>query len=318
MKRFLIGIAAVLLATASRADEYPSRPITVILPFSAGSPAEPPMRLFAQFVEPVWKQPIVLETRPGAGSLIGIEAVVRAQPDGYTLLYTGASLSQLKIFTKDLSFDPRTALAPIADFMEFQTFLLTNSQVPVKTIEEFVAYAKANPGKLNYGAAGRSSTQLAMEVFKRATGAPLTEVSYGGQAAYVTALLRNDVQIVPASLGSGVKGQIDAGAFKPLMVFGSKRSPVYPDVPAASDKGWSLPSFGWFGLYAPAGTQRSIIDKISGEVRRFAAQPEAQKRVLDSGGAVLTGSTPEQFRDTLDNDTRVWTEIANAIGIKPQ
>jgi tripartite-type tricarboxylate transporter receptor subunit TctC len=317
MRRVLTAAAALLLAAAAQAQDYPSKPVNVILPFSAGSPAEPPMRLFAQFVEPTWKQPIVLEARPGAGSLVGIQAVARAAPDGYTLLYTGAGLSQLKIFNKDMTFDPQTALVPISYFMEFQTFLVSHPSVPGTTIEEFIAHAKANPGKVNYGAAGRSSTMLAMEAFKRETGAPLTEVQYGGQATYVTAVLRNDVQIVPASLGGGVKGHIDAGSLKPLMVFGTKRSPVFPNVPTAGDKKWNLPSFGWFGLYAPAGTPKAIVDKIAADVIRFAAQPDAQKKTLDSG-AVLVGSTPEQFKQVLDNDVKVWADIAKAAGIQPQ
>jgi tripartite-type tricarboxylate transporter receptor subunit TctC len=317
IRRILTGATVLLFVVAAQAQTYPSKPVNVILPFSAGSGAEPAMRLFMQFIEPIWKQPIVLEFRPGAGSLVGVQAVAKAPPDGYTLLYTGAGLSQLKIFNKDMSFDPQTALVPISYFMEFQTFLLTNDKVPANTIDEFIAYAKANPGKVNYGAAGRSSTMLAMEAFKRETGAPLTEIQYGGQGAYVTAALRNDVQIVPAALGGGVKGNVESGALKALMVFGTKRSPVLPNVPSAADKKWNLPSFGWFGLYAPAGTPRPIIDKIAADVVRFAAQPDAQKKIMDTG-AVLVGSTPEQFKQVLDNDVKVWVEIANSLGIKPE
>jgi tripartite-type tricarboxylate transporter receptor subunit TctC len=301
------------------AQAYPSRPVTVIFPFAAGSPAEPPIRLFAQFIEPIWKQSLILELRPGAGSQIGTQAVVKAQPDGYTLLYTGASLAQMKLLVKDLPFDPATALEPISYFLEFYTFLFTNAQTPANTIDEFVALAKANPGKFNYGSHGRgSSTSLAVEAFKRATGAPLTEIGYSGQGPYVAASLRNDVQLIPAAFGGAMKGQVDAGQLKPLLVYGARRSPQLPNVPAATDKGWNLPSFGWFGLYAPAGTPKAIIDKVSGDVHTFAQNPDMQKRVLDSAGALLIGSTPEQFRQTIDNDTRVWAEIANAIGLQPQ
>jgi tripartite-type tricarboxylate transporter receptor subunit TctC len=318
IRGLVAGLISALAAGNASSQAYPSRPIHVIMPFSTGGPADSPLRLFGQFLESALGQTIVPEWRPGAGSIVGTAAVAKAVPDGYTLLYTGASLTQMKIFQKELPFDPQTSLVPVSNFIEFETFLVSNSQVPAGSIEEFVAYARANQGKINYGAAGRnSSTFLAMEAFKQASGAPLTEIAYGGSAPYVLAALRNDVQIVPAPLSGGVKGQIDSGALRPLLIFGSRRSPFLPNVPTAADKGWNIPSFGWVGLFAPAGTPRAIVDRLGAEAQRFAAQPDAQKRTLDAG-AVLVGSSPDQFRQIIENDTRVWTTIANSLDIKPQ
>jgi tripartite-type tricarboxylate transporter receptor subunit TctC len=318
----VVGMALVALLTCMcsvQAQEYPApgRAIMIVVPVAAGGPTDLPVRLFAERAKKDINANMVVENKPGAGTIIGVEYVTRAQPDGYTLLFGGGSVWQLPMMFKDLRFDPTKDLAPISTVMEFLQFLLINSQTPAKNIDEFIAYAKANPGKLNYGAVQHHVTMLQIEAFKRVAGIKLQEISYSGQATYVQALLRNDVQLVTGSPG-GIKGMIDDGRLRPVLYFGAARSQMYPDVPSVGEKGWNLPGAGWYALFAPAATPKPILDKLSAEMRRFTSDPEAQKMVMDRAGARLIGSTPEELRQQFDADLKVWKDVADSVGMKPE
>jgi tripartite-type tricarboxylate transporter receptor subunit TctC len=322
-KRALSGVLGVLLLFAAtvlnpaRAQDYPLRQVTIVLPFPAGSPLDDQARSLAQSFEKAWGKPALVENRPGAGSLVGLQSVVNAPADGYTILVTGSTITALKLLIKSITFDPLQDILPVSQLGEFWTFYFTNTQTPVRSIEEFVAYAKANPGKVNYGGAGRNTSSLSVEAFKRIAGVPLTEISYTSQTQSIPALLRNDVQLVPGSLGGGVKGQVDAGAVRVLLVMGNTRSPLLPDVPSSSEKGWNLAPFGWTGVFVRSGTPQPIVNQIAAEVARHVANPAAQARAQASG-ASLVSSTPAQFRQKVDAEARLWAETTSALGMKPE
>jgi tripartite-type tricarboxylate transporter receptor subunit TctC len=317
--KMLFAVPFVLCAALAFAQDYPTRAITFVNPYAAGSPAEIPIRMFSDHVRSAWGQAIISENRPGAGGRIGLAAVAKANPDGYTMIYTGAaSMSQLPLMFKDLPYDPLTEFVPVTTVMEYVTMLVSNAEVPAKTIEEFIAYAKAHPGKLNYGAIQRNSSMLAMEALNLEGGIKLNEVPYAGFSEYALGLIRNDVQIIPASIGGAVKAGVDSGKLRPLLVFGSRRFSAYPDVPSATERNLNLPSFGVVGIFAPKGTPQSVIDKVSAEWGRFAQDPAPQKATLQGAGALISSSTPEAFRKQIQNEYRVWSSVANAVGLKPE
>jgi tripartite-type tricarboxylate transporter receptor subunit TctC len=324
MNHFCVSIVLATAITAAAqglpasAQEYPSRVITVLTPATAGGPSDLPFRLFMEQMKEDWNATVVLENRPGGGGSIATEAVIRAQADGHTLLFGGGSVWLQPILTKDLRFDPYKDLVPVSLMLEFYNFLVTNAQTPAKNLDELIGYAKANPGKVNFGTILRNAAQIQAEGFNQAAGVRIASIPYAAQAPFIQALLRNDVQLVAASPGGGVKGMIDEGRLRALMVFGGARSPLIPDVPSASERGWNLPTATVYGIYAPAATPRPIVDKIAAEMRRFAADPKAQKAALDSAGARLVGQTPEEARRQLDGDLKVWSGLAATLGIKPE
>jgi tripartite-type tricarboxylate transporter receptor subunit TctC len=315
------GVTAALCATAvvggvARAQEYPTRPVTIVVAFAAGGPFEN-IRPLGVFLEKSLGRPFIIENRPGAGGLIGAEYVARAAPDGYTLLYGFAGLTAFKALLKDPRIDPLRDFAPISSYIELAGGFATNPQVPARTIEEFIAYARANPGKVNYGSLGRNTVYLQFEAFKRAAKIDLTEIQYSGTALATTGLLRNDVQVINTSFNKAFKGQVDANVIRPLLVATSKRLRLFPDIPTAAEKGYDLPRNNWSGLFAPANTPRPIIDRLAAEMARFAASAEAQKYAAEQDSE-LTSSTPEQLRSLVESQTKLWLDTAAAVGLQPQ
>jgi tripartite-type tricarboxylate transporter receptor subunit TctC len=309
--------AAVLAVSPSvHAQDYPSKTVTIMTSIGAGSPTEQECRGAAQFIEAAWKRTVLIEPRPGAGGSLAAAAVARSAPDGHTLFCTGPGITTFKVLIKDLSFDPLKDLVPVSMISEFVGVYAINAQSPYKTFDEFVAYAKANPGKLNYASAGRNSVVMSFEALKRALGVNLTEVPYPGTPQFVIALARNDVQIVQAPVGS-VKGQIDSGALRPILVNGNRPALLYPGLPTLADKKLDLPLNTWTGLFAPAGTPKAIIDKIAAEVGNYAKSAPAKKRESD-GFINFYGTTADQFKRQVDADAKAWTDIANALGYKPE
>jgi tripartite-type tricarboxylate transporter receptor subunit TctC len=311
----LLAVAAMGLAPLAAAQDFPTKPVTVILPYALGGISDIETRLLTTHLERAWKQQVVIESRPGAGGMVGTEVGVRAAPDGYTLVMITASATSYKTLFKDVRFDILKDLVGISTYVEVPGAFLTTPKVPVKTLEEFIAYAKANPGKLNYGSVGGTGT-LAVEAFNKAAGIKMTEVPFGGMAQYVTALMRGDVQFIQAPF-STVKGQVESGAIRPLALVGARRSPMFPDVPLASEKGYNIPRNGWFALAAPVGTPRPIVDKISQEMARYVASPEAQKHGRDTG-LDMVSMTPDQLKELMESAAKVWAETAAAVGMKPQ
>jgi tripartite-type tricarboxylate transporter receptor subunit TctC len=308
--------AALLLSFAAQAQEFPTKPVTIVVAFAAGGPFEN-IRPLAQFFEKAWGRPVLVENRPGAGGAVGAEYVAKAAPDGHTLLYGFAGLTAFRALVKDLRFDPLKDFAPISTYMELAGGLTTNPQVPAKSIDEFVSYAKTNPGKLNYGSIGRNTTYLVIEAFARAAGIRMTEIQYSGTAQATTGLLRNDVQMIQATFNAALRGQTDGSVLRPLVVVAARRAKLFPDIPTAAEKGFDLPRNGWTGLLAPAATAKPVVDRIAAEVARFAASVEGQKYAADQG-TDLASSTPEQLRQLMESQQKLWLDTAAAVGLQPQ
>jgi tripartite-type tricarboxylate transporter receptor subunit TctC len=312
----LIGLLVVAVQAHAQSGAWPNRPIRIVVPFTPGGAQDLDARGLAAFMEPHLKSPVVVENRPGAGAAIGIEAVAKAAPDGYTLLVTGASVSQLNFLRKGLTFDPTRDLVPISQLSEGITTIVTNKQTPFKTWQEMVAYAKANPGKLNFGGLGVSSVYIAWQSLIKTIGIDIPEIPYGGQSAYETALLRNDVQLI---MGLNFKPRVDSGDIVPLIAIGDKRHPHFPNVPTTNELGYgkAIRGFAWTGFFAPAGTPKPIIERLAFEASNYAKDPDAVKRVTAAGN-VLIGNSPQEFKKNFDNDTQVWGAVAKAINLQPQ
>jgi tripartite-type tricarboxylate transporter receptor subunit TctC len=308
--------ACLAHAGAARAQDYPARPVVIVVGFAAGGPFEN-IRPLAQFLEKAWNKPVIVENHPGAGGLVGTELVARSEPDGYKLLYGFAGMTAFKALVKDLRFDPIKDFAPISTYIELPGGFVTNPQVPARTMDEFIAYARANPGKLNYGSLGRNTSMLVVEAMAKTAGIKLTEIPYAGTAPATTGLLRNDVQLINATYNAQLKSQADSNVLRPLLVIAARRAKLFPEIPTAAEKGYILPRFGWTGLLAPANTPRPAIDRIAAEMARFAASPEAQKYAVEQG-VDLSSSTPEQMRQLMESESKLWLDIAESVGLQPQ
>jgi tripartite-type tricarboxylate transporter receptor subunit TctC len=319
--RTVLTIAACALAACfslqAQAQAFPSKQVTIIVGYPGGSPPEIEARLLADFLSKGWGQPVVIEPRPGAATVIAHQALLNAPADGHTLIFSSASISAFKVLVKDLPFEPMRDFAPVSLLVSFASGLATNAKVPAKTMSEFLAYAKANPGKVNYASAGQNTILLIMEALKQSTGAPLTEIPYPGLPQYMTALLRNDVQLVQATTNRSLKGQVDAGDVRVLVIVGAKRSPLFPDVPTSVELKLDLPRNDWQPILANGKTPKNLLDTIAAQVMKYANDPEARRTAQDRG-VELVGSTPEQLREQMETDSRLYAKVAASIGLKPQ
>jgi tripartite-type tricarboxylate transporter receptor subunit TctC len=311
------SLAAVSgLAHAQTQGPWPSRTIRIIVPFAPGGAQDLEARGLAAFMEPHLRTPVIVENRPGAGGVIGIEAAAKAAPDGYSFLVTGASITQLGFLRKGLTFDPSKDLIPISQLSDGFGVIVTNKHSPFKTWPELLAHAKANPGKLNFGGIGVSSVYLAWQALTRTVGIDIPEIQYGGAAAFDTALRRNDVQVIMSFVS---RARVESGEIVPLLVIGDKRHPEFPNLPTTDSLGYgtAIRGFGWTGLFAPAGTPRPVIDRLSFEAQNYAREPDAVKRAT-AAGQVMVGNTAEQFRRNFDEETRIWGAVAKSINLQPQ
>lgn len=314
--RLALAATAVALAGTAAAQSYPSKQVTILTSIGAGSPTDLECRALGTFLQSRLGQTFVVEPRPGAGGAIAAAAVAKAAPDGHTLFCSGPAPTTFKVLIKDLAFDPLRDLAPISEFTESVSVYVTGAKSNLKTMDEFVAFAKANPGKLNYASAGRNSVVLGFEALKAALNINLTEVPYPGTPQALQGAVANDVQIIMAPI-SFVKGQIDAGLVRPLMVMGNAKSVFYPELPNFSDWKLDLPVPTWTGLFATGGTPRPVLDRLAAEIAQYVKSPEPQAR-QKSGTAYFYSSTPEQFQRKVQSEAARYTEIAAKLGWTPQ
>lgn len=309
--------AAVALAAPgmAQAEDWPTRPITMIVPFPAGGSADAVARLVAMEMSDKLKQQVVVENRAGAGGNVGADAVAKAEPDGHVLLITTPGLAAGRSIYRKLPFDARSDFAPITQLTATYFILVVHPSVPARSMKELIAYAKAHPGKLNYGSSGSGATlHLATEQFKIAAGIDVVHVPYKGEAPAYAALMADEVQMVLGPV-SGLLPHIKAGRLRGLAVSTLQRVPEIPDLPTIAEAG--LPGFeftSWFGLFAPAGTPAAIQERIHKEVARILALPELRQR-LPQMGADPVGSTPEQFKARFLKDIDQYARVIEAAGI---
>jgi tripartite-type tricarboxylate transporter receptor subunit TctC len=313
-----IAVALALPAVNVVAQDYPSKPLRILIPFTAGGLPDIFGRLLGNSMQPRLKQAVIVENRPGAGSAIGIGAVVNSAPDGYTLLVTGASSTQLRFLQKGLPFDPVVDLKAISQLVDGTGLIVTNRQTGIKSWPELVKYARANPGKLNYGSSGPGSVELAIEAIKSAAEVPLTEISYKGFGDYLPALLRNDIQVSIGDVG-GFRQQILSGDVVPLLAVGHRRHQDFPAIPTIDELGYGdvIHPYFWLGFFAPKATPQSIVDKLYGEVRYFVSSPDSQKQAVNHD-VELIGSSPEDFSKMMDTESKLWARVARATKLIPQ
>jgi tripartite-type tricarboxylate transporter receptor subunit TctC len=315
-----LATGAVALPTIPRlagAQSYPSRPVRLIVGFPAGGSADIVARLIGQSLSERLGQPFIIENRPGAGSNIGTETVVRAPPDGYTLLMVSAANVTNATLYDNLNFNFIRDIAPVAFMDRVANVLEVNPSVPAKTVPEFIAYAKANPGKINMASGGTGSSQhVAGELFKMMAGVDLVHVPYRGVAPALTDLLAGQVQVlfdtVPASLP-----HIRAGKLRALAVTTAARSEALPDVPTVGDfvPGYEASSI--HGIGAPRITPADIIDRLNKEVNAALADPKFKAQIADLGGIVAVGS-PADFGKIIAEETEKWAKVVKFSGAKAE
>ena len=311
--------AAALPAAArvARGQSYPSRPVHWIVGYTPGGGNDIFARLMGQWLQERLGQPFVIENRPGAGSNIATEAVVNAPPDGYAILLANfANASNASLYA-NLKFNFIRDIAPIAGIVRVPNIMLVNQSLPVKTIPEFIAYAKANPGKISMASAGIGSTgHLAGELMKMAAGIDFVHVPYRGNAPAMTDLLSGQVQILFASLPSSIE-YVRAGKARGLAVTTAMRTAAAPDLPAIAEfvAGYEVSS--WYGIGAPRNTPSDVIDTLNKAVNAGLADPRLKKQLDDQGGIDMAG-TPADFGRLIADETEKWAKVIKFAGIKPQ
>jgi tripartite-type tricarboxylate transporter receptor subunit TctC len=314
----IVATAAVFSASvyAQAAPQYPTKPIRIVVPQSAGASTDLTARLIAQKLNAAFGQSVIVDNRPGAGSIIGTDLVAKATPDGYTLLVVASSITLNPTLHKDLPFDPVRDLAPITQLSSFPNMLVVHPAVPVKTVKDLVALAKSKPGALNYGSSGTATgTHLSAELFKYMTGTDMVHVPYKGGGQGIQALLGGQVQLYFATIVS-VLPHVRGGKLRAVAVTTATRSPAAPDVPTIAEAG--VPGYDhgpWNGFLAPAKTPGPIIARLNEEVVRIIHAPET-KAVFTSEGAEPVGNKPEEFGAIIKNETAKWAKVIRAAGIK--
>lgn len=319
-RRLAIGLAALSLTMSlgASAQDYPQKLITIIVPFGPGGVADLTVRLVAQKMAKSMGQPIVIENRPGAGGIAAANAVARARPDGYTLFLMSNGTAVSANLFKKLPFDTQKGFAPISTLGYFDLALLVNKQVPVKSVADFIAYAKANPGKLNIGTINRGSTQnLAAELFVSMAGIDALIVPYRGSPEVLTATGTGELNASFEILSPALP-QIKSGTFNAIAVTSAKRFSGLPDVPTVAESG--LPNYqatSWNALAAPARTPQPVIDRLAREINAAVADPDVKARLL-ALGIVAQGGTPASTSKLLAADTAKWAAVIAKAGIEKQ
>jgi tripartite-type tricarboxylate transporter receptor subunit TctC len=315
-----LAAGAAALPAASRfawAQTYPSRPVRVIVGFGAGTAADIVARLMGAWLSERLGQPFIVENRPGAGSNMGAQSVVRASADGYTLLLVTTTNAVNATLYNNLDFNLSADIAPVAGLILVPNVLVVNPSVPAKTVPEFIAYAKANPGKLNMASVGNGTMpHVSGELFNMMAGVTMVNVQYRGAPPALTDLLGGQVQVYFASTTTSIE-HIRAGKLRALAVTTAKRSEALPDIPTVGDFLPGYESSLWFGVGVPKNTPGEIVDKLNKEVNAGLADPEIKARVADMGGTVLPGS-PADFRKLIADETEKWAKVVKFANIKPE
>jgi len=312
------GAAALpVVSRIARAQTYPTRPVRIIIGFAAGGPADIVARLIAQWLSERLGQPFVIENRPGAGTNIATEAVVNAPADGYTLLLVHAANAINATLYDKLNFNFIRDIVPVASLMRAPTVLEVNPSVPAKTVPEFIAYAKANPGKLIMASGGIGApSHVFGELFKFMTGVNLVHVPYRGAAPAVTDLLAGQVQVYFDPIPNSI-GYIRAGKVRPLAITSATRSEALPDVPTVGEFVPGYEASFWFGVGAPKATPPEIVDKLNKEVNAALADPKMKARLAELGATTLPGSSAD-FGKLIVEETEKWAKVVKFANIKPE
>jgi len=311
-----LGAAALPVSRTARAQAYPTRPVRIIVGFAAGGPADIFARLLAQWLSDRLGQQFLIEHRPGAGSNIGTEAVVRAAPDGYTLLLASPANTVNATLYDKLNFNFIRDVAPVAGIVRLPNVMVLHPSVPARSVPEFIAYAKTNPGKLNFAAAPGTSIHLSGELFKMMAGVDLVHVSYRGAGPALTDLLSGQVQLMFNSVASSVE-HIRANKLRALAVTAAIRSELLPDTPTVAD---FLPGYevsNWYGIGAPRNVPSEIVEKLNTEINLALNDTKMKAQLLDFGATLIPGPAAS-FGKLVNEETEKWAKVVKFAGLKPE
>jgi tripartite-type tricarboxylate transporter receptor subunit TctC len=318
----VLAVAALLAAalvppSVARAQAYPNKPIKMVAPSTPGDAPDVIARLVADKLSVVLGQQVVVENRPGAGGVVGSDAVAKAAPDGYTLIMGNAGSHGINaaVYSK-LPYDIQRDFVPVSQVAIAPNIVVINPGIPANSVSEFIAYAKANPGKLSYASGGNgSSAHMSMELFKSMAGLDIQHVPYKGSSPALTDLIGGQVAIFIGNMPPTVP-HVKAGKLRALAVTTKSRSALMPELPTINEG--ALPGFetvAWFGVLAPAGTPPDIVNRLSTEIGKIARSPEMRERLI-AMGAEPVGSTPAEFKAVIDRDIAKWKPLAQKVGIK--
>jgi tripartite-type tricarboxylate transporter receptor subunit TctC len=315
--RLVYALLLALLASLAHA-QYPNRPVKLIVPFPPAGATDIVGRIVAQKLGEQMGQSVVVENKPGAGGSIGSDLVAKSTPDGYTLLMATSSTHSIGPVLQKLPYDPLKDFAPITHVANVPNVLVVSPVLPVTSVQELIAYAKARPGQLNFASSGVGTiVHLNGELFKMLAGVDLVHVPYKGTALSIPDVANGSVAMLFDSLAS-VQPHIKSGRVRPIAVNAQKRSALLPEIPTLAEAG--MPAFDrytWFGMFAPAGTPRDIVARVNAEVATALKAPDLLERFA-AAGAEAVGSTPEQFVERIKSDAAKWAEVIKAANVKVQ
>lgn len=311
----MLSMALAWPAAAAEAERYPAKPIRIVVPFPPGGSNDLLGRVISQKFSETWGQPAIIDNRPGGGSTIGIEVVVRAAPDGYTLLTTSGGIA-ISVTLYKLSFNPVKDLTPVALLAQMPYLLTVHPSLPAKSVQDIINLARAQPGKLIFSSSGAgTSAHLTMEMFNSAARLNMLHVPYKGGAPAVGAVMSGEAQLT-FNVITGTLPHARSGRLRALAVSSAKRAEVAPEIPTVAEAG--LPGFeviAWYNMFAPAGTPRGIVNRLNAELNRMLLQPDVRERFKTLGVTPLSG-TPEDLAALLKSEIARYAKLINEAGIK--
>jgi tripartite-type tricarboxylate transporter receptor subunit TctC len=317
MLRIAIVVLACLISSLAAAQAYPSRPIRMIVPFAPGGTNELLARLIGQKFHETWGQPVIPENRPGAGGNIGADAVAKSAPDGYTLLFGTNTLTMNAFLVKQMPFDVQADLAPVAMVATTPFIVVVNNDLPVRSVPDLIAYAKANPGKLSFGTPGNGTPHhLGTEMFKTMAGVDMVHVPYKGSTNALTDVMTGNLQLMWVTINVGMP-LVKAGKLRAIASGEPRRTETYRNLPAIAE---TLPGYevtAWYAVFAPAGTPQPILAQLSAELMRIFRLPEVRER-LQPTDVEITIQDAAQLRATVASDMARWRKVVAVAGLKPE
>ena len=320
LKRLFVPalLAAAALTGPAWAETYPARPIKIIVPYTPGGFNDTLARIVGAQMQADWGQPVVVDNRPGGGTVIGTDAAAKAPPDGYTLFVTPFAFAVNQSIFKKLPYDPEKDFAPITLAATTPNLLVVSPSLGVNSVKELIALAKSKPGGISYASTGiGSSNHLSMEKFKQMAGVDITHIPYKGSGPAVTDMLGGQLGLMFDNIPNVIQ-HVKAGKLKALAVTSPTRSPHVPDLPTVSEAG--VPGYEvdvWFGFAAPAGTPQPIIDKLNSEIVQILRMPDVKEKFAAQGVDVV-GSTPQQFAAHLKDQSAKWAKVVRDAGVTPE
>jgi tripartite-type tricarboxylate transporter receptor subunit TctC len=318
LMRLFASIALAALAPLAAAQSWPARPVKMVVPFPAGGPTDVLTRTLADKLSHALGQPVVVDNKPGAGGTIGSDFVAKSAPDGYTLLMATGSTHSVGPYLQKVPYDPQRDFAPVIYVGYVSNILLVSPTLGVNTVQELIAYAKRNPGALNYSSSGVGSVaHLTSEMFASMAGIKMTHVPYKGTQLSIPDLISGQVSLLFDNVITG-KPHVDSKRLKGIAISSAQRSTVVPDIPTVAESG--LPGFdswNYFGIFAPAGTPRAVVERVNAEMNRILADAAIKQRFYELGFEI-TGGTPAEFAAVVASESQRWSRVIREANVKPE